>query len=94
MPAARRSPILLEQAGKSIMKWVTDFSLRDGTGFEIVREAVVGEKKEKEGLRYTLRVIRDMGDVEAEYLKEELLEAQMFALKKWGVPLGAWELHL
>jgi hypothetical protein len=76
------------------MKWVTDFCTRNGTGFEIVREALVGAQKQKEDLRYTLRVIRDMGDVEAEYLKEDLLEAQMFALKKWGVPLGAWELHL
>lgn len=76
------------------MKWVTDFCLDNGTGFEILREAIVGEKKEKEGQRYTLRVIRDMGDIEAEFLKEELLEAQMYALKKYGVPLGAWELHL
>lgn len=76
------------------MKWVTDFCLNDGTGFEILREPILGEKKEKEGLRYTLRVIRDMGDIEAEFVKEELLEAQMYALKKWGVPLGGWQLHL
>jgi hypothetical protein len=76
------------------MKWVTDFTTRDGLNFEIDREAVTGPKAEKEFHRFTLRAFDTKGNIVTEFLQEDLIEAQMRAMKKWGVPLAAWELHL
>ncbi|HYD17749.1 MAG TPA: hypothetical protein VEF76_04640 [Patescibacteria group bacterium] len=76
------------------MRWVTDYSTTEGLSFEIEREAIIGPQKEKEFHRYLLRAFEPLGELHAEYLQEDLIEAQMHALRKWGVPLAAWELHL
>jgi hypothetical protein len=76
------------------MIWVTDFTTPQGLSFEIEREAVIGERREKEFHRYLLRAFEPLGELHAEYLQEDLIEAQMHALRKWGVPLVSWELHL
>ncbi|MCC7035737.1 MAG: hypothetical protein IT560_00350 [Alphaproteobacteria bacterium] len=76
------------------MRWVTDYSTAEGLSFEIEREPVIGPQKEKEFHRYMLRAFEPLGELHAEYLQEDLIEAQVHAMRKWGVPLGAWELHL
>ena len=55
---------------------------------------MIGPQKEKEFHRYMLRAFEPLGELYAEYLQEDLIEAQVHAMRKWGVPLGAWELHL
>lgn len=81
------------QTGIEQMRWVTDYSAENLT-FEIEREPVIGPQKEKEFHRYMLRAFEPLGELHAEYLQEDLIEAQMHAMRKWGVPLAAWELHL
>lgn len=81
------------QTGIEKMRWVTDYSAENLT-FEIEREPVIGPQKEKEFHRYMLRAFEPLGELHAEYLQEDLIEAQMHAMRKWGVPLAAWELHL
>ena len=76
------------------MRWVTDFTTEKGWGFEIEREAVVTGKKEKEFYRFMLRVFEPLGELNTEYMQEDLIEAQVHALRKWGVPLESWECHL
>ena len=76
------------------MRWVTDFTTPEGLNFEIEREAVLGPQKEKEFHRYMLRAFDTKGNLCNEYLQEDFIEAQMHAMRKWGVPLAAWELHL
>lgn len=76
------------------MRWVTDYSTAEGLSFEIEREPVIGPQKEKEFHRYMLRAFEPLGELHAEYLQEDLIEAQVHAMRKWGVPLAGWELHL
>lgn len=77
------------------MRWVTDFTTPDGLGFEIEKEEVRDKKdKPADFSRYVLRVYEPLGELKEDYLGEDIIEAQMCALRKWGVPLGAWELQL